>query len=387
MKKSVRYIFMGLLLLVSSCTFAQVALLDRVYDMIQKSELNRAMEAIALAEKNTITAMDARTFYLKAFVNKELLMSDTANRVQYRDIMIASIQRCQELDSQRTFDKAIIDLRDFALASVFNDGSDSFNHQRYEECIQLFKWYCKLAEDEDSYFLDAKYFIGSSYNELHTPDSALAYFEFVKARNYDQPLLYVDLSYLYFNKNEEQHAMAALEAGLTHFPTHFDLQIAQLNVLAGFQRYDTLEHILEKFLVKNPDNIDALLMAGTTYEKNRTEETRAMHLEKAEKVYREVIRIDPENFDANYNLGVLFYNEAVDIVNKNDIDTDIAELTKVLERSTVLFEKALPLLLVIHDPNESSLKLLQALQAIYYNLNMKVELLEVNNLIAGHEKG
>jgi tetratricopeptide (TPR) repeat protein len=127
-------------------------------------------------------------------------------------------------------------------------------------------------------------------------------------------------------------------------------------------------------------------MAGTVYQKNRTSTNWDSYLKKAERVYKQLIAMEPDNFDANYNLGVLYYNEAVDIVNKNDIDTDIDELTKVLEFSTELFKKALPYLLNIYDSQEPNLKLVTALQAIYYNLNLKDELNEINAVLKGLNK-
>jgi tetratricopeptide (TPR) repeat protein len=366
----------------------QVALLDRVYDFIQNNELQRAEEAILKAEKNVATANDARTYYLKAFIYKELFhQSQSIERIAFRSKSLLSVLRCQQLDHDASFKKPLKELEDFITASLFNDGTEYYNAQHYKEAIQSFRVFTEIYKSEDSHWLDAYYFIGTSYYELKRIDSARYFLEFVKDRNYDQPLLYVDLAYLYFNQQLLDKAKDIIEEGLIHYPDYFDIQIAYLNILAGRGDYDTLEIIVEKFLSVNPENIEALLMAGTTYQKKRNEDTKDQYFLKSEDVYKKIIKIEPTNFDANYNLGVLYYNEAVDIVNKNDIDTDIDELTKVLERSTKLFEKALPLLLTIYNPENHNLKLLQALQAIYYNLNMKTELNEVNELIAKLSKG
>jgi tetratricopeptide (TPR) repeat protein len=370
----------------TSC-LGQVALLDKVYDFIQSNDLQKAEAAILIAEKNVLTANDARTHYLKSFIYKELFMkADSGKRDQLRNTSITSMNRCKYLDHDESFKQPLKQLYDFLTASIYNDGSDSYNNQNYQSAIDLFKYFIKLSQANDGYWLDANYFIGSSYYNLHILDSASVFFEFVKDKNYEQPLLFLDLSYLFFNLKKEQKAIETISRGLLLYPDYLDLQIAEFNILAGFGKYSDLEIKLEEFLTKNATNIEVLLMASTTYEKNKTEETRPQYLHKAEKVLRKVIELDPTNFDANYNLGVLFYNEAVDIVNKSELDTDVAELTKILELSTKLFEKSLPLLRTIFDSRNSNKKLLQALQAIYYNLNMKKELNEINALLKEVDK-
>jgi hypothetical protein len=377
-----RFAIIGMAILSLTEVGAQVALLDRVYDFMQSNDLQRAEDAVLKAEKNVATANDARTYYLKAFIYKELFhQSNDAKRDGFRKKSLASVERCQQLDFDGSFKKPLKELEDFISASLFNDGTENYNNQRYKEAIVYFRNFTDIYKTEDSHLLDAYYFMGTAYYELDNTDSAKYLLEFVKEKNYDQPLLYVDLAYLYIKKQMPEKARFTIESGLVQYADYFDLRIAHLNILAALGRYDTLEVVVENFLLSNPRNIEALLMAGTTYQKRRTEDTKDQYFLKSEKVYKRIIEIEPQNFDANYNLGVLYYNEAVDIVNKNDIDTDIDELTKVLERSTTLFEKALPLLLGIYNPENNNLKLLQALQAIYYNLNMKSELSKINELI------
>ncbi len=365
----------------------QVVLLDRVYDFVQMKEFRKAEEALLKAEKHVTTANDPRTYYLKSFVYKELFANATnAERELFRAKSIENLQRCRSLDRDGTFTKTAKELDDFLVASIFNDGTEFYNNQNHKDAVPHFRSFVALYKKEDATWLDAHYYLGTSYYELKALDSAKWYLSYVKARNYDQPLLFADLSYIYFNLNQDSLALSTIADGVNRYPAFFDLQVAQLNILAGLSMYDTLESFVEKFLNTNSDNIEALLLAGTTYQKKRVGEQQGRYFLKAEKVYKHVLEVEPLNFDANYNLGVLYYNEAVDIVNKNDIDTNIDELTKVLEVSTKLFEQALPLLRSINSPDNDNLKLLQALQAIYYNLNMKEDLAAVTVLIKGLTK-
>jgi tetratricopeptide (TPR) repeat protein len=155
---------------------------------------------------------------------------------------------------------------------------------------------------------------------------------------------------------------------------------------AGLGRYNELEPMIESLLKENPDNIEIKLVAATTYERNKSDSTVKSYTEKAALLYKEILTIEPANYDANYNLGVLYYNEAVDLINKNDVETDLEQLGKILEKSARLFELSLPYLLKIFNPLKPDVKLLTALKAIYYNLNMKPEFNAISLLITSVNK-
>jgi TolA-binding protein len=369
-------------------TVGQVALLDRVYDYIQEGDLKRAEEAISKAEKHIATANDARTYYLKAFVYKEYFTA-SAGEAKKTHILLASqgVEKCRQLDHDLSFEKPLSDLENFIISTLYNEGTDHFNERTYSFAIDFFQLFISKYSKKDSRWLDAHYFVGTSYYALELLDSAEVYLEMVHQHNYDEPLLFADLTYLYLRKNQAIKAGDVISEGILRYPGYFDLEIAQLNVIAAMGDFQKLETVVEDFLANNPMNVEALLMAGTAYQKNRTQESGEIYFYKSERVYKTVLSIDSGNFDANYNLGVLYYNEAVDIVNRSDIDTDIDELTRVLEISTEFFRKSLPLLLTIYDNQNPSLKLLTALQAIYYNLNMKPELAQVNAQIKELSKG
>jgi tetratricopeptide (TPR) repeat protein len=374
------FVLLALAIFIITKSHAQIALLDKVYDFIQHKDLEKAESAILIAEKNITTANDSRTHYLKAFIYKDLFAKATEDkRVEFRNTCWTSIIKCRTLDNTGTFKQPLKQLSDFVMASLYNDATEEYNQQVYPLSIEHFRKFIEISEVHDTYWLDANYFMGSAYYSLQNLDSAKRYFELVRDKNYDQPILFVDLSYLYHKQGNEESAIQAVEVGLKKYPEYFDLKIAELNILAAFNRDSVLAIKSEEFLKSDPNNIEVLLMAATAYE--RTRNIHKGNFQKAENIYKRVIEIDPTNFDGNYNLGVLYYNEAVDIVNTNDFDTEINALTKILEKSTALFEKALPLLLTIHRSSTNNVKILQALQATYYNLNMKAELNEINAAI------
>lgn len=93
------------------------------------------------------------------------------------------------------------------------------------------------------------------------------------------------------------------------------------------------------------------------------------HIVDAEKVYIEVIALDSDNISANYNLGIIYYNQGVDIVNNMDYSLDLMELTIIQDDIIGLFKKSLPYMKKAYDLNPTRKETLISLQGIYFSLN------------------
>jgi len=104
------------------------------------------------------------------------------------------------------------------------------------------------------------------------------------------------------------------------------------------------------------------------------------NLAEAEKAYLKAIELKPDYFEANYNLGALYVNQAAEIQNEanklklNDptYDSKKAEADKILQKSIPYLETATQL-----DPKDKSTLL--ALKEIYTRLSMYEKLKNVNS--------
>jgi len=86
-------------------------------------------------------------------------------------------------------------------------------------------------------------------------------------------------------------------------------------------------------------------------------------------LYNEVLAIDSNNISANYNMGILFYNQGVDIVNAMDYGLDLEQLNELQDRIVVLFKKSLPFMLKAYELDPERRATLTGLQGIYFSLN------------------
>lgn len=88
---------------------------------------------------------------------------------------------------------------------------------------------------------------------------------------------------------------------------------------------------------------------------------------KTEKTYMYVLSKDSNDWSANYNLGVLYYNKIADEVQRKDYDTDLLAIVETQEKMTPLMRKALPFLQKAYQLNPKHRETLIGLSGIYYN--------------------
>lgn len=127
----------------------------------------------------------------------------------------------------------------------------------------------------------------------------------------------------------------------------------------------------------NPDadftdkDININLSLASTFSRIASQDsTKAkMFLERAKEHYQLVLDKDSNNISANYNFGIIYYNEGVEIVNKMDYGLDLIELSMLQDEMVDLFRKALPYMKKAYDLNPKRKETLIGLQGIYWSLH------------------
>lgn len=104
-----------------------------------------------------------------------------------------------------------------------------------------------------------------------------------------------------------------------------------------------------------------------TFESDR--KGKAEFLKLAKDMYNKILAIDPNNISANYNMGLLFYNQAVNLINQSDYDLDIVALNDIQDNSINLFKESLPFMEKAYDLDPKRRETLLGLSGIYFSLN------------------
>ncbi len=368
-------------------TNAQVVLVDKAYDYLKKNDPQKAREFIDIASVDKTTADDPKTWYLKGFIYAELYRKSPEQNAALREQALEFVSKSIRLDEKGLYTKDCRSVLDFLCQTYFNDAVDAFNATRYAEALTGFKRFLASKPDKgagDDY-TEALYYAGHTAFLLHDKGNAKIYLGKAQSLQYHNPVLYEELATIYQQEGKDRLALQLIESGRRQFPEDKGLQIAEINGLLALGELIKAESLVEKLLVAEPKNVDALLVAGTLYGKisqadsaHSTVKPNAQILARQEStfnrrkaIYQRVLTLQPNNFTANYNLGIILYNRSIDLVNSQNFDVDAIKLHSILEKTTSLFKEALPYMNKANQLAPNDKNTMMALEGIYYNLNEK----------------
>jgi len=134
---------------------------------------------------------------------------------------------------------------------------------------------------------------------------------------------------------------------------------------------DPLMNIKEMEIEFKEMEIEYYLSVASTYNKiyNKRDDKLVEYLDKAKDTYNKVIKIDPENLLANYNMGIIYYNQAVKIIRSLEVTLDILAFREAEDEVIELFKKSLPYIETGYQLAPDDKNIVEALYEIYYSLN------------------
>lgn len=192
--------------------------------------------------------------------------------------------------------------------------------------------------------------------ELGNYDNSARYYVKLIAQK-PRPEYYLVLASLYESKGEEGAAVRTLKAGTEVFRDNRDIIFKLINILVNRNDYFEIAKFTDRALKLDELNINLNYLAGFANEMTG-------NTLKAEEYYKAVLNINPNNYEGNYALGLLYLNLYMkDKTNENLMYISKYYLTKANEI----------------DPNE--LKSLTSLSILFKHTGDKNELQRINNRI------
>lgn len=101
------------------------------------------------------------------------------------------------------------------------------------------------------------------------------------------------------------------------------------------------------------------------YDKDHTQK---QYLWRTLEIYQHVLSLDSNDYGANYNTGILYYNEGVEIIKNFDPEMRIDSLIWWQDSTAQLFRLAKPFMLKAYSLNENRLEVPHGLSGIEYSL-------------------
>ena len=214
------------------------------------------------------------------------------------------------------------------------------------------------------------YYAGRAALESQDYKEANRLFELVASYNYDDPYLYVFQKQSYFASGDTASGVKVITEGFKKYPDNQSIMIEIINYYLVSDQTDEALRLLGVAKAADPQNVSYPFAEGTLYDKMGK-------VVEAEKCYKTCLEMDPEFFNANYNLGVLYFNNAVKIYEEASKISDNTEFEKKQAEGDEMLKKAIPYMQKANQIDPTDRSSLETLKTVFYRLKMDSQYQEV----------
>ena len=264
-------------------------------------------------------------------------------------------------------------------------GITKYNAKDYEGALQAFLNTIQASNIPEIKRTDslAIYYAGASAEQTGNLELAEKYYREAIAINYKAEAAFVRMIRMYSDvPGNEDKALELLKEGRAKFPDNQTMVTDEVNVYLKNDQHAEAVKSLEVAIAGEPDNASLHFAYGFVNDRLAAKEIEAnpegndvykAYIEAAQKSYSKSVELDGSNFDAVYNLGALYFNQAVKMNEAANLIDDMKKFEVAREAADVVFEQALPILEKAYGINPDDKGVLISLKQLYYRKMAKDE--------------
>ncbi|MCI6154701.1 MAG: tetratricopeptide repeat protein [Bacteroidales bacterium] len=349
----------------------------------KKGDFNEARTLIKAALENEETKNDPKTMYIAGYVEESYFTSENVkqlegvepNREQMNKALIdmfgyyiGTIDMETAANDGNTkpgkYGKKVKEAFENNLLYFINAGGYYMEKQNYPEALKAFSAFKQIkklpmfadtpiaAVDSNSMMVD--FFSVITAYQTGDKNLTIKLAEEIKTVEYRRNDLMQILSQTYLENADTMKYIATMQEGLALYPNESYYSVNLINTLIQMGRNSEAIALLEKTIEKAPNNAQLYDVMGKLYE--ATDEAKSLEW------YAKALAIDPEFMESSFNIGRVYYNQAVTLKSSDKYDAATEK------QITELFKKALPYLEKVYAKNPDQCYYILA--QVYYNLKM-----------------
>ncbi len=262
------------------------------------------------------------------------------------------------------------------MTTYYSKGADDYNAGKFAEAAPMFKKAYDIAKSLGS--PDANDMLNlAATSALRAGDynTALGYFTEVKNNGTETSDIYRHLAACYNGLGNAEQAMAMINAGLEKNPGDANLILEKVNAYLKEGKGAEAVEDLNRLRELDPENAQLLFVLGTIYGDENNKDV--YDVEKARKYYEDALAINPDYYDAIYNIGVLYTSMANKYIEQANEITGFSkaeqeQYNSLIEQGNELLRTGLPFLQRAYEAQPSD-DVRNVLRSIYVKLNMMEE--------------
>lgn len=345
------------------------------YNYLQDGNYGKAAEYIEPAISNESSMAKEKTWRYRGDIYRMIALGeDAALKQQYPDALdkaIASYMKARELDSKKEWERENIQALGALQVASLNQGNEAFGMKNYDLAVKLYENSQKIAASAGQVDSLACFNKALAYEAKPDHANAVAAYRECLGMGYKKLEIYNSIAQNEMAQKNVDAAVKALKEGLEVYPGNEMLIQNLLSYLLEAGREAEAEPVLLQALEKNPCDAALNSILATMYEKRANPTTgdppadADQWTDKAEASYRKAIECQPDFFDANFNLGVLYNNRAAACYEKANNIKDNAQYNKAKAGCDAIYAKALPFFETAHRVKPEDAASIQQLMKIY----------------------
>jgi tetratricopeptide (TPR) repeat protein len=336
------------------------------------TKLDTALKSVNRATKLEETKNWPKTYYVRGYVYQKLY--ETKNS-EFKDIVekplfkaFDNYKKSYDMDEKGTY-KGSIDAALFTLHKYFiNEGVNGFKNSDYESAFSNFKYAIKVSNMPvfDGHIDTAIiYNAGIAAQNMQNWETAAEYYQEAANYGYQGARTYLLMNNAYLQAGDTLQAVNALKEGFEKYPTNNNMIGSLVNYyLLNSDNPEKALKYLDKAIEEYPDQAQYYSAKAQVYDK-------VDKIGKAKENYHKALDIDSRNYMALYNLGVLYFNEGVDMETKANKTKKEEEYKKLKRNAEDKFLEALPYMEKANEIKPKDMAVLKTLKTLYYRLRVK----------------
>lgn len=368
---------------------------------LNRGNLTEALEHIKNASKDESTKEDPETWILKSRVYMEFSMTqeeEYKGKVENSlDKAYKAIQKAQELDKDNM---NLLDINQtmLVLSELFFDyGAVAYNESQFLQASEYFQTSYQVSQAIDVMDTTTLFYAAITAEFGGEPDMAYDMFLITHEYEYEEPTIYSSLSRIELNRGNVDKAVEWINIGRNRFEEDLDLIFWEANVHLTTGNIEEARRVLQLAIDKDPENANLHYVFGVNYDNMSkdtiySKEEREFAFKEAVKAYERAIELQPDYFDAVYNLGALYFNEGIkyfveadNILRQGYTNENLAKAGKLEEKSKAIWaDKAQPYLEeakeLIDENDENYEIVIRSLRELYMRTDQREKLEKVNKI-------
>jgi len=365
------------LLLISGLAFAQNDAVTSAFLYNKDGEYDKAKEEIDRAILHEKTKDKAKTWYFRGLIYENLMNSPNpkfknldpeAAKKTYESFNTA-VSLSKKGDEYHDNSQAKISL---LWGTFLNDGIAKYQQKKYPESLVSYGMAQVISPNDTTAYVYALY----SAEALSDYENCRIFTNKLVSMGRKSPEMYISLSRQAKNAGRKDSALSHIVAARVQYPQNKSLALEELQLYFDMGKGKEIKSKLEETVKMDSSNASLFAILGNMYDQEAADvkspaKDREISKQKALNAYKKALKLDPNNLESNFNLGVYYYNRGAEVLKKvNDMDIPTYQKKgKAMENEAQNeFKSALPYFEACYQINKTDEGVKKSLKNTYERL-------------------